>query len=76
MGDLSRFTTEEVREMVTKRRLGKRKSTALNGGQPDEKAGRHKVVSVEEVAKWLDEGWVFVHRLSESQVVIRFPLTA
>lgn len=76
MGDLSRFTTEEVREMVTKRRLGKRKPTALNGGQPDEKAGRHKVVPVEEVAKWLDEGWVFVHRLSQSQVVIRFPLTA
>ncbi len=77
MGDLSRFTTDEVREMVRKKRqLAKQKSTALNGGQPDGKAGRHKVVPVDEVAKWLDDGWVFVHRLSDNQVVIRFPPTA
>jgi hypothetical protein len=62
--------------MVRKRRLAKRKSTALDGGELDAQRGRHKVVAVSEVAKWLDDGWVFVHRLSETQVVIRFPQTA
>jgi hypothetical protein len=76
LGDLSRFTTEQIGEMVRKRRLAKRKSTALDGGELDAQRGRHKVVAVSEVAKWLDDGWVFVHRLSETQVVIRFPQTA
>jgi hypothetical protein len=76
MGDLSRFTTVQVSEKVRERKLSRGRTTALNGGQLDEKAGRHKVVAVDEVAKWLDEGWVFVNRLSETQVVIRFPQTA
>lgn len=49
--------------------------SAKSGGHRD-KVWKQKVVSMKEVAKWIDKGWEFVEKLNEKQVIIRSPLSA
>lgn len=69
--DLIAMTAREVKALVTKRTGTK--TTATNGGQFIQNARRQKVEPMNEVAKWIEEGWEFVQRLSDDQVIIRSP---
>lgn len=70
--DLESKSMDEVRRMTRRRR---RSRHATDGGQPN-MTRRQKVVPMKEVAKWVDNGWEFVEKLSDKQVIIRSPPSA
>jgi hypothetical protein len=68
--DVEAKSMDEVRRMTRRRHR-----SATKGGHPNG-ARRQKVVSMKEVAKWVDDGWEFVEKLSDEQVIIRSPPSA
>ena len=41
-----------------------------------DKARMQKVVSMKALTKWVDDGWEFVQKVDDKQVIIRSPLHA
>jgi len=59
--DITGLTDEEFREIVRKRLLGRR----------DEDCGTQKVVSLNELEEYLENGWEYIATLPNSKVVIK-----
>jgi threonine dehydratase len=66
----------EAKSMDEVRRMARQKESATDGGQPVGEQRKQSVVEMSEVAKRLDEGWEFVEKLSDKQVIVRSPPSA
>jgi hypothetical protein len=66
----------EAKSMDEVRRMARQGEPATNGGQPVGEQRKQRVAEMNEVAKLLDEGWEFVQKLSDKQVIIRSPPSA
>jgi len=66
----------EAKSMDEVRRMARQRESATNGGQPVGEQRKQSVVEMSEVAKRLEEGWEFVEKLSDKQVIVRSPPSA
>jgi len=60
--DVTGLTDEEFQDLVRKRLLGRR----------DEDCGTQKVISLDELEEYLENGWEYVATLPNKKVVIKF----
>ena len=65
--DLETKSMDEIFRMV------RESKSATNGGEPLEERRKQKVVKMSEVDSMLDQGWEFVEKLSNNQVIVRSP---
>ncbi len=63
-GDLSVMTPQEIQELVRKKSM---ESLGLNGN------GRQKIVAMEEVKSWIEQGWEYLQKLPSDDAVIGLP---
>lgn len=63
-GDLSKFSVEQIQELLKKKSA---EALGLNGN-------RQKVVSMQEVKGWLNQGWEFVSPLPPDEAIIKLPV--
>lgn len=63
MGNLSSYTSDQVRELSRQKSM---KSLGLNGNH-------QKVVPINEVKQWIEQGWDFVTTLPDSEAIVRLP---
>lgn len=69
--DLSEMSVEEVDRLVAERRAANR---ATDGRQRNGNGGKQKVIPLNELSKWVDDGWELVEALpSIGQAVVREP---
>lgn len=63
LGELSKLTVEQIQDLVRRKSM---ETLGLNGNN-------QKVVSMQEIKNWINQGWEFVSHLPPDEAIIKLP---